>query len=102
VTETNKVEKIRQEMDLNRRLTAFDYDKIRSDEDLSDSAKMRKLEEIYQEGQQKHKKLREAAEAERVRVSRRRQGKSSISRRFQRGRIWCQAGDLLDEPGRRY
>jgi hypothetical protein len=69
MTETkSKLEKIREDLVLNRRLTAFDYDKIRSNEDLSDSAKLRKLEEVYREGKQKHERLRQEAEAERAKV----------------------------------
>jgi hypothetical protein len=68
MTETNKIEKIRRDMDLNRRLAQFDYQKVRDNQDLTTEAKERQLQTIYEKAQAKHQRLREAAEAERVKV----------------------------------
>jgi hypothetical protein len=71
MTETqtkSKLEQIREKIDLNRGLVKFDYAKVRDNQDLTQEAKLRKLEGIYAEGQEKHKRLLQEAEAERVRV----------------------------------
>jgi hypothetical protein len=49
VTETkDEIEALRERMDTNRRLVRFDYDKVRSDRDLSDEGKRRRLQEIFE------------------------------------------------------
>jgi hypothetical protein len=67
-TATGKQQSIQEQVALNRKLAEFDYDGIRNDPDLTPAAKLRRLEQVYNKAQARHKKLREEAEAERVRI----------------------------------
>ncbi len=69
MTETQtRLEKIRNDMELGRQLAKYDYDRVRSNSDLNESARLRRLEEVYEKAKAKHEKLRQAAGEERGRT----------------------------------
>jgi cell division septum initiation protein DivIVA len=67
VTET-RLEKLRNRIETRRGLLQHDYSSVRSNPDLTESAKRRKLAELHEKAQAEHRKLRDEAEAERKRV----------------------------------